>query len=239
MKTINLISVNENIDKYKLDRVLEFETHDEFRGHAVSPFIAMINKETGEILKTGNNDKAVIEQILKDDKLKLFKRRTTITTKDSEGNKQLTAVEMIHMPYVVENHISLLPTVSDKTIDTNRDYFDHDFSYNVKIEILFVRPFADPDEPVYKYYAVLDVTTTNMSVWDILESVFEDPSEKEYKALFVSKPGQKRCTMRFYDDTGNYVDENFKDTNEIKNYINSVRIVGLEAFERKDDDCEY
>lgn len=175
-------------------------------GRIESAFTKDVNINSSEIFDRLRND------------VKLTKKHVTVS--DNDDYRKLVSATDYYIPYIVENHCSFKPTVTDCHVDNCSNV-----KYKITYEILFV---ADEG---YTRYLTFDYATEGSyasSFYDQindLEEVFDEMFENEEND-FRMENGEKQ--VAFYDEVGEKLYIDICSTRELLSMISSIRVIELE-----------
>lgn len=144
-----------------------------------------------------------------------------ITVSDNGDYRKLIGATDYYIPYIVENHCSLKPTVKDSHVDNCSNV-----KYKVTYEVLFV---ADEGFTRYLTFDYTTVGTYSSSFWNQIEGLEEELEEmfENEENDFRMEDGEKQ--VAFYDEVGEKLFIDLYSTNELLSMISSIRVIGLET----------
>ena len=213
---MKLISVNKNTEKYGFSAELEYDEPD-FKGHQIGFIVCIKNDETGEVRNNFLNTPEQLDELMKDENIKLIEKHHTI---HNEKTHKITPVTQYFMPYQVADHSMFAPTVVNANIDNCINTW-----FNVQIEVLFV----DTEDNDYRRYINLSFKTDNVSVMSLVNDFFDD--EEELERYFPWMPDDEEheegFAIDFYDNTGSRFPFRFRSGDALRDTITSVRLISL------------
>lgn len=176
-------------------------------GKVKSAFKKDTDNETNEIFDKLRNDVKLVEK--------------SVTVSDNGDYRNIVNATDYYIPYAVENHCSIKPTVRDRHVDHCSNV-----KYTVTYEVMFV---ADEG---FTRYLVFDFTTRghySSTFWDQISSLEDELEEmfEDGKNDFRVEDGEKQ--VAFYDEVGEKLFIDLYSTNELLSMISSIRVIGLET----------
>lgn len=222
---MKFISLNNNYAKYGFPESFE---HDDpnFNGHQIGLAVCACNSENGKIVdiyafkdKPEDERMALCREILNDDKNTILVKTSVSTPNPYTGT--IDNIDIWHMPYQAEHHSVTFPTVTFRTVDNYVNTI-----HDLRIEILFVLPYHDGA----CRYLTLPFKSRNASILSTINSFFEidiDNHPDIFPYLEETDEYAEGYGLDFYDPAGQKIIATFKDGEELKDCVNSVRLVGI------------
>ena len=225
-----LKSASEAIQKYGFPLTMEYN-NPFFHGTQKGICICLKDNETGKILDNSmptpileDGNKSDIEevrmdklqQILNDNQVLLIEERIT-----QMENGKLKPRTIYYVPYYVDDHSFLKPTVLYDNISGATNV-----SYQLSVEVLFV-------EDNLNRYVTLDFETVNISVMDLVYSLFDN---YELEDTLISagihfeeedENHEEGYYLDFYDEAGNQYNLCFSRLDRLRDAIVSIRLISI------------
>jgi len=217
---MKLKSLNKLDEKFGYPNTMEYK-NDKFHGHQIGVAIAILNQDDSiheNLMKKDIKDSdELLKELLSSD-AKLIEDE--ITQLDDKG--ELHKRKVIYLPYAAIESPCFKPTINFDCIDDAANSY-----HDVAIEILFVVDGLNR-------YVVLHGRTRNMSMFDMVETSFNDEEE-------LIKMGFRKGTEDDEEGPGWYLDmynEAGADFDvalgcngcDILSNVNSIRLIGIETF---------
>lgn len=217
-------SLNENLKKYGYPVEMEYN-NPKFNGHQVGIAVCIKNNVTNEIEENflseslGDTETRdfLLSEMLTDKNVILIENLITQFDRENGG---LIPKTIYYLPYCVTEHSRFTPTVTNENIvDTCNS------SYDIKVEILFV------EEEVSRYL-VIPFKTRNISVMDLMYSLFEYGNKDELKQIGIewqeeSDDTEAGYVLDFYTQTGERYNLVFSNAERLRDAIVSMRLIDI------------
>lgn len=234
---MKLKSLNKDISKWGYSQDMEY-TDADFHGHQRGVAVGIKNNVTGKIevncLPKSLGDEQtrdfMLEELLNDKSILLIENG--ITQFDEEG-KNLVPKTIYYLPYYVDGHSVLQPTVTNENISGACNV-----SYECKVELLFV-------EDGLNRYATIDFNTRNISIMDMVHDLFEwDELEDELANSGVhfeeeTDEDEEGFYLDFYNEAGERYNLCFSTLERLRDDIVSMRLIDIKCHidceEKKDE----
>ena len=144
-----------------------------------------------------------------------------VTVSDNGDYRKLIGATDYYIPYIVEDHCSLKPTVKNGHVDNCSNV-----KYKVTYEVLFV---ADEGFTRYLTFDYTTVGTYSSSFWNQIEGLEEELEEmfENEENDFRLEDGEKQ--VAFYDEVGEKLFIDLYSINELLSMISSIRVIGFET----------
>ena len=226
-KKIKAISTIEIPEAIGLSKVLEFENSasDPFLGHAHGSVIGMI-LEDGTIKSYFKKDKEDGNSRLFEIAIKEMKLKTK--TIHINKNGKLISATQYYVPYVIEGHISSMPTITSGYVEGASNV-----AYDIICEVLLV---ADEDLRLYLPVEIKTRGYGSVSLYDYMDSIedlFDEYFEDKKLGFSVHEDeeyNESTKIVKFYNDLGQIYPVEISSTKELLKMINSVRLVQLKCI---------
>jgi hypothetical protein len=144
-----------------------------------------------------------------------------VTVCDNGDYRKLVGATDYYIPYLVEGHCSLKPTIKDGHVDNCSNV-----KYKVTYEVLFV---ADEGFTRYLTFDYTTFGTYSTSFWNQTERLEEELEEifENGEHDFRIEDGEKQ--VAFYNEVGEKFFIDLYSVNELLSMIASIRVIGLET----------
>lgn len=232
---MKLKSLNKNIEKFGFNEKMEY-TNATFNGYQLGIAVCIKNNITGEIESNflsetlGDNQvrNSLLLELLNDKSILLLENKIT-----QFGAVETTLIPktIYYLPYYVENHSVMQPTISCENISKVPNV-----SYNIKVEVLFV-------EDKLNRYMTIPFKTKNTSIIDLVYDLFEysfDTNEQLEKigikyqaATEIENAGY---VLDFYNQVGEKYNLIFSTSSRLRDAIVSMRLIDFSCCIDKEEE---
>ena len=223
-KPLKLVAINKELSKkYGFPESMDYDRPD-FYGHQVGVAIALKNDETGEIEKNfmpGDNKEKNLAMLLSEDIDRVIENPISQFNRDEN---KLVAKTWYLMPYAVEGHPKLKPTV---VVPISGCY---NVRYELEMEVVFAA-----EEDICRYIAAPFVTRNTCYI-DLLHDIFDYNDESETFEFFKNTPDfhydedEYSYSFRLYNEAGDAFEHTFDDIDDLKRAIISMRILSCNCI---------
>lgn len=214
---MKLKSMNKNLSKFGYPDVLEYDNPD-FHGHQKGIAIGIKDNKTNKFVRNylskdlGDDSTRdfLINDLIQDPEILLIENNIT-----QMENGEIVPRTIYYLPYFVESHSCLVPTVNFDNISGASNV-----SYKAKVELLFAT-----DDGLNRYMTV-DFETRNVSIFELVNDIFdEEIPEINYDPDGNEGPGYY---LDFYDEAGEpyYLCEDRME--DYRDLLVSFRLIGLD-----------
>lgn len=215
---MKLKSLNKNIKKFGFEEELEY-TNATFNGHQLGIAVCIKNNQTGEteqnlLSQSLGNDETrdfLLMQLLLDKSILLIENNIVQPDKDT---KELIPKTIYYLPYYVEDHSVMQPTINYKNIEPIGNKI-----YDIKVEVLFV-------EDSLNRYITVPLKTKHTSIVDLINDLFIDTNKEEFEKIGISWQDEGYA-LDFYNQAGERFDLIFEDATRLKDSIVSMRLIDI------------
>lgn len=214
---MKLKSMNKNLSKFGYPDVLEYDNPD-FHGHQKGIAIGIKDNKTNKFVRNylskdlGDDSTRdfLINDLIQDPEILLIENSIT-----QMENGEIIPRTIYYLPYFVESHSCLAPTVNFDNISGASNV-----SYKAKVELLFAT-----DDGLNRYM-IVNFETRNVSIFELVNDIFdEEIPEINYDPDGNEGPGYY---LDFYDEAGEpyYLCEDRME--DYRDLLVSFRLIGLD-----------
>lgn len=236
---MQLVSVNKNCEKYGFPETLEL-SDENFKGHQVGVAVCMYDCNNEKIINYFTNKEtddenhqseqhhwtdssgliSLYQQLINDESMTLTKHSCTQV---DENTGKLVPRIIYYMPYQVADHSMHRPTVNYETVDNCINT-----THELLVEILFVCP---DDEGICRYLTV-PFKSHNVGILSLVDTMLENLDEYPDTFPYLEETDEygEGYGLDFYDRTGQKFTITFKDGDELRNCINSIRLIDIKTI---------
>lgn len=227
---MQLIAVNKDCKKYGFPETLKLDD-DTFKGHQIGVAVCVYDCDNKKIINSFMNKEtdsedsdeksiALCQQLINDKNMTLIKHSCM---QFNEDIGKFVPHVIYYMPYQVVNHSINLPTVNYETIDNCINT-----THELLVEILFVCP----DEDGICRYLTVPFKSHNVSIMSLVEEMLSDLSEYPDIFPYLEETDEygEGYGLDFYDRTGHKFTITFKDGDELRDCVNSIRLIDIKTI---------
>lgn len=211
-----LKSINKNLDKFGFPETLEYN-NDKFHGHQKGIAVGVKDNKTNKFVenflsKSLGDDSTrdfLLNDLVQDPEILLVEDNITQMV-----NNELVPRTVYYIPYFVENHSCLQPTINFNNISGACNV-----SYEIKVELLFAT-----DDGLNRYM-VVDFNTTNVPIFDLVNDIFDE----ELPDVVYNKDGENGpgYYLDFYDEAGQVYNVCVNRSEDFRDLLVSFRLIEL------------
>lgn len=220
-----IIKALNNLDpKYGYATEIEYK-NDKFNGNQVGVCLAIQNAQTGvfehnyisSVIGDDETRNTALQEILNN---KSFIILTDTIYQRDDTSKELVPKTVYYLPYYVKDHSCFKPTVTFDNVSGACNV-----TYNLDVEVLFV-------EEGLNRYVTMHFCTRNIPVMSLVYDLFEDGDEEELAEQGIGYGTYEDETgflLDFYNEAGEKFMCVFRDAEELRDRIVSIRLIGIDC----------
>lgn len=219
---MKLKTMNKNLDKFGYPEILEYDNPD-FHGHQKGIAIGIKDNKTNKFVRNYLSKELgddftrdfLLNDLVQDPEILLIENNIT-----QMENDELVPRTIYYLPYFVEDHSCLTPTVNFDNISGACNV-----SYKAKVELLFAT-----DDGLNRY-TTIEFQTRNVSIFELINNAFDDNSEIPeivYDSRDYDGENSTGYYLDFYDEAGEpyYLCKDHKE--DYRDLLVSFRLIGLD-----------
>lgn len=221
---MKLKSMNKNLDKFGFPESLDY-SDEKFHGHQKGIAIGVKDNKTNKFIKNflskelGDDPTRdfLLNDLVQDPEILLIEDNIT-----QLENNELVPRTIYFLPYFVEDHSCLKPTVNFDNISGACNV-----SYKAQVELLF----ATSDG--LNRYMVVDFNTANVPIFELVNDIFDE----EVPDIMYEYDGEEGAGyyLDFYDEAGQSYPVCMQSMEQFRDLLVSFRLIGLEMEIVKDE----